>query len=188
MQRKFATAEKGLHFKPLSAVADTLFKERGIFLPLNLVLSIHARISREYNVRMFDCVFCKIIRGELPSHTVYEDDATLAFLDIHPVSPGHTLVIPKAQDARNIFDISEEAWVATTAVARTIAHALEKALDADGVNIMMNNRSFAGQVIDHPHIHVIPRYKGDGLKLWPHKDYAEGEAESIKAKVAAALA
>ena len=136
---------------------------------------------------MENCIFCKIVAGEIPTHFTYENEFVVAFPDIKPVKPGHTLVIPKAQDSRNIFDISEEAWVATTAVARTVAHALEKALDADGVNIMMNNRSFAGQVIDHPHIHVIPRYKGDGLKLWPHKDYAAGEAESIKEKVAAAL-
>ena len=134
-----------------------------------------------------DCIFCKIVRGELPSYKVYEDEKVLAFLDINPVSPGHTLVIPKADNTRNIFDVSPADWAATSEAARKIAHALEKAVEADGVNLMMNNRSFAGQVIDHPHIHLIPRFKGDGLMLWPHKKYSEGEAEALKVKIVAAL-
>ncbi|MFA7310163.1 MAG: HIT family protein, partial [Candidatus Paceibacterota bacterium] len=125
-----------------------------------------------------NCVFCKIIRGELPSFRVYEDERTLAFLDINPVNRGHTLVIPKADDTRNIFDVSPEDWSATTETARKVAHAVEKALDADGVNIVMNNRPNAGQVVDHPHIHVIPRFKGDGLTQWKRIDYKKGEAES----------
>lgn len=134
-----------------------------------------------------DCVFCKIVRGDLPSFKVYEDEKTLAFLDIHPVNPGHTLVIPKAENTRNIFDVSSEDWIATTEVARKIAHAVEKAVDADGVNIMMNNRSNAGQVVDHPHVHVIPRFKGDGLSPWPHGSYQAGEAESTLKKIRAAM-
>ena len=134
-----------------------------------------------------NCVFCKIVRGELPSFKVYEDDKTLAFLDIHPISAGHTLVIPKAETARNIFDVTPEDWQATTETARKVAHAVEKAMNADGVNIMMNNREHAGQVVDHPHVHVIPRYKGDGLGQWQHKAYKEGEAESFKQKIAALL-
>lgn len=132
---------------------------------------------------MNECIFCKIVAGEMPAHKVYEDEKTLAFLDIFPVNPGHTLVIPKAKDTRNIFDVSSEDWAAATETARKVAHAVEKAVGADGVNIMMNNRSHAGQVIDHPHIHVIPRFKGDGLSLWPHKKYKEGEAESIEKKI-----
>lgn len=119
----------------------------------------------------------------MPAHKVYEDEKTLAFLDIFPVNPGHTLVIPKASDTRNIFDVSPEDWMATTETARKVAHAVEKAVGADGVNIIMNNRSHAGQVIDHPHIHVIPRYKGDGLMAWPHKKYKDGEAETIREKI-----
>lgn len=134
-----------------------------------------------------NCVFCKIVRGELPSFKVYEDDKTLAFLDIHPTNPGHTLVIPKADDTVNIFDVSAEDWQATTETARKVAHALEKALDADGVNIVMNNRSNAGQVIFHPHIHVIPRYKGDGLTPWRHGSYEEGKAAELQQKIKAAL-
>ncbi len=136
---------------------------------------------------MQDCIFCKIVAGELPSYKVYEDGATLAFLDIHPVAPGHTLIIPKSRNCSNIFDIASEDWAATCEAARKVAIGLEKALDADGVNLMMNNREHAGQVVDHPHIHLIPRFKGDGLKLWPHGVYKEGEAEAVKEKIRAQL-
>ncbi|MHB1086981.1 MAG: HIT family protein, partial [Minisyncoccota bacterium] len=134
-----------------------------------------------------NCVFCKIVRGELPSFKVFEDEKTLAFLDIHPVNPGHVLVIPKADNTQNIFDVTPEDWQATTETARKVAHALEKALSADGVNIMMNNRSNAGQVIFHPHVHVIPRYKGDGLTQWHHGSYGQGEAEGMLKKILSAL-
>lgn len=130
-----------------------------------------------------NCVFCKIVQGVLPSFKLYEDEKTLAFLDIHPVNPGHALVVPKAENTQNIFDVSPEDWQATTETARKVAHALEKALGADGVNIMMNNRSNAGQVIFHPHVHVIPRFKGDGLTQWHHGSYKEGEAEEMRKKI-----
>ena len=134
-----------------------------------------------------DCVFCKIVRGELPSSKVYEDDTMLAFLDIHPINPGHTLVVPKSQDARNIFDISTEDWVAMTRVVHKLAGAIETAMNADGVNIMMNNREHAGQVVDHPHIHIIPRFKCDGLRQWNHSAYKEGEAEKVLKAIRSAL-
>ena len=137
---------------------------------------------------MKGCVFCRIIAGELPSHTVYEDERTLAILDINPVNPGHTLVIPKNPDVRNIFDIPQDDWLAMTAVVHKVAAAVEKATGADGVNIIMNNREHAGQVVEHPHIHVIPRFKGDGLRQWPHKTYKEGEAEEVQTKIKSILA
>ncbi|HEV3245175.1 MAG TPA: HIT family protein [Candidatus Paceibacterota bacterium] len=136
---------------------------------------------------MPDCIFCKIVRGEVPSHKVYEDGNTLAFLDIHPVNPGHVLIVPKAH-AANIFDISAEEWSHVQETVRKAAVALERATGADGVNLMMNNREHAGQVVDHTHVHLIPRFKNDGLKLWPHKEYKEGEAEAMAEKVRAALA
>ena len=129
------------------------------------------------------CVFCKIIRGELPSSKVYEDEKTLAFLDIHPINPGHVLVVPKNPDARNIFDIPADDWVAMTAVVHKIAAAVEAAMNADGVNIMMNNREHAGQVVEHPHIHIIPRFKGDGLKQWHHAVYKDDEAADVLRKI-----
>jgi histidine triad (HIT) family protein len=127
---------------------------------------------------MPDCIFCKIARNELPSFKVYEDEKTLAFLDIHPVHAGHVLVIPKEHTA-NIFDISPDSWSAVQETVRKVAAALEKAVSADGVNLMMNNREHAGQVVDHAHVHLIPRFKGDGLKLWPHKEYKGDEAQTV---------
>ena len=132
------------------------------------------------------CIFCKIIRGELPSYKVYEDEHTLAFLDIKPVNAGHTLVVPK-KHSHNIFDIAPEDWAALTEAARVISIAIEKALGADGVNIAMNNREHAGQVVDHPHLHIIPRFKGDGLKLMPQRNYSEGEAEPVAEKIRSAV-
>ena len=133
---------------------------------------------------MSDCVFCKIVAGEVPSYGVYEDDETLAFLDIHPVQPGHTLVVPK-RHAKNLFEISPENWASVQETVRRVAIALERAAGAHGINVMMNNREHAGQIVDHAHVHLIPRFKGDGLTLWPHGAYKEGEAEEMKRKIAA---
>ncbi len=135
---------------------------------------------------MDECIFCKIIRGELPSYKVYEDEKTMAFLDINPVNAGHTLVVPK-KHSHNIFDIAADDWAAMTETARILSIAIERALDANGVNIGMNNREHAGQVVDHPHLHIIPRFKGDGLKLMPQRKYSEGEAEPTAEKIRAAL-
>lgn len=122
------------------------------------------------------------MRGEIPSFKIYEDDATLAFLDIHPVNPGHTLVIPK-KHSKNIFEIAPEDWAAVAEATRLLASAIEKAVGAVGINLAMNNREDAGQLVDHAHIHIIPRNKGDGLKLWPQHPYPEGEAERVAEKI-----
>lgn len=132
---------------------------------------------------MSETVFSKIIRGELPAHKVYEDESVLAFLDINPITPGHTLVIPKNTATRNIFDISQEDWLAMTKVVHHLAAAIEKATGAEGINIMMNNRETAGQVVDHPHIHIIPRFKNDGLKSWHHAAYKDDEAADMLRKI-----
>lgn len=136
---------------------------------------------------MSDCIFCKIIRGELPSFKLYENERVAAFLDIHPVSAGHTLVVPKGH-ATNIFDIKKEDWTAVAEAVRVLSIAIEKAVAADGVNIAMNNREHAGQVVHHPHVHIIPRFRGDGLKLMPQREYNTGEAEETAAKIRTALA
>jgi len=135
---------------------------------------------------MADCIFCKIVRGELPSYKVYEDEHTMAFLDINPVNAGHTLVVPK-NHSTNIFDIAPEDWAAVSETVRKLSGPIEKAVVADGVNIAMNNREHAGQVVGHPHVHIIPRHKSDGFKLMPQKKYAEGEAEPVAAKIRAEI-
>src|SRR3989344_1251049 len=129
-----------------------------------------------------ECIFCKIIKGELPSYKVYEDGSTIAFLDIRPVNAGHTLVVPK-KHSQNIFDIAPEDWRAVSETVRKLAIAIEKGTNADGVNIAMNNREHAGQIVPHPHVHIIPRFKGDGFKLMPQRSYEQGEADVTLKKI-----
>ena len=135
---------------------------------------------------MPDCIFCKIVRGELPSVKVYEDAGTLAFLTIQPTNTGHTLVITKEHVA-NVFDVSASTWGKVQETVRKVAAAVEKGMQADGVNINMNNREHAGQIVDHIHIHLIPRFKDDGLQLFPHHDRRDDEGEPVAAEIRAAL-
>lgn len=135
---------------------------------------------------MTDCLFCKIIARELPSNIVYEDADTLAFLDINPINNGHTLVVPK-KHSTDVFEIDEDDWNKVMKTARIVAHALEKSLSPQGINIEMNNRAGAGQIIFHSHVHVMPRFAGDGYALWKGKPYEEGEAAAVKEKIRAAL-
>lgn len=135
---------------------------------------------------MDDCIFCKVVRGELPSTKIYEDEETLAFLDINPVNPGHTLVIPK-KHSTDIFEIDEQTWGHVMQISKRIAHALESALSPTGVNLTMNNRAGAGQIVFHAHVHVMPRLPDDGRKLWPGRPYDTNEAAEVSAKIRAAL-
>ncbi len=108
-------------------------------------------------------LFAKILRGDLPSHKVYEDDRAFAFLDIMPRSPGHTLVIPKAP-ARNILDVKPDDLAHVMAVAQKVAQAAMKVFSADGVTIQQFNEPAGGQVVFHLHVHIIPRKEGVALK------------------------
>ena len=123
---------------------------------------------------MDDCVFCKIVKNELPSMRIFEDEATIALLTIQPSSPGHTLVIPK-KHVVNIFEADQDTWARVQETVRKVAPAIEKALDADGLNLHMNNREHGGQVVPHIHIHIIPRFKGDGHNPWQHSSKAKPE-------------
>jgi histidine triad (HIT) family protein len=107
-------------------------------------------------------IFAKILRGELPCHKVYEDEHTLAFLDIMPRSPGHTLVIPKAP-ARNILDIDPESFAHVIRTAKKIAIASKKAFNADGITLQQFSEPAGGQVVFHLHVHIMPRAEGVAL-------------------------
>ena len=131
---------------------------------------------------MADCVFCKIVKGELPSDKVYEDQDTVAFLDINPTREGHTLVIPKKHFV-NMEDISEEDLQKVIVVVKKIGKALKEGLGVESYNICENNDPAAGQIIPHVHFHLIPRYKGDGLKPWPQAQYPKGRSAQILAKI-----
>lgn len=123
-----------------------------------------------------DCIFCKIIRGDIPSNKVFEDDQILAFLDIQPISRGHTLVIPK-KHSDNILQTDEETLATTVKSAQKIAAAVMKATGADGFNLTVSSGAIAGQTVFHLHFHIIPRFSNDGLKSWPR---SESEMESLE--------
>lgn len=110
---------------------------------------------------MSDCIFCKISAGEIPCHKVYEDENVLAFLDIHPHAKGHTVVIPKKHVA-NIFEFSDGDRVVFSAGLSASARRVNEILKPDGMNIGINDRPAAGQVVPHVHWHIFPRYDGDG--------------------------
>lgn len=115
------------------------------------------------------CIFCKIIAGEIPAYKIYEDNNFIAILDINPIHIGHTLIIPKAHFI-NIFDAPEEILPKIGPLAQKLARAIKESVRADGINIGWNNESSAGQIIFHSHIHIIPRFEGDGFAHWQGQD------------------
>ena len=129
-----------------------------------------------------DCIFCKILKKEIPSTVILDNKNVFAFLDIRPVNLGHILIIPK-KHYRNIYDIPEDQFCLLAKFVKKISIALKKALHADGINLGMNNDEAAGQIVEHAHIHIIPRFKNDGLKHWPQKNYKNSEGEQIAKKI-----
>lgn len=111
-----------------------------------------------------DCVFCKIVAGEIPSFKLFEDEATLAFMDINPANEGHALVIPK-EHAPDLYSVSDEALVRTAVTAKKVAAALARTLNPDGLNIVQCNGAAAAQSVMHFHLHVLPRVTDDGLAM-----------------------
>lgn len=113
-----------------------------------------------------NCIFCKIVAGQLPSAKVYEDDRVLAFMNLQQKNPGHTLIIPK-QHVVNMYDISEDTAADVARVAVRIGKAVKKRFRPDGVNMLQNSEPAAMQSVMHYHVHVIPRYFGDDLfEIW----------------------
>ncbi|MGO9579695.1 MAG: HIT family protein [Desulfobaccales bacterium] len=135
---------------------------------------------------MQDCIFCRIIASQLPAARVLETKEVLAFLDIAPVHYGHTLVIPKSH-YQNLLELPDGLWTEMGQVCRRVARALGAALSAQGFNIGMNNFEAAGQVVFHAHLHVIPRYHADGLKLFPQESYRPGDLEKTGEQLRRAL-
>ncbi|MBI1969765.1 HIT family protein [Candidatus Woesearchaeota archaeon] len=133
-----------------------------------------------------DCIFCKIVKGEIPCAKIYEDEETVAFLDIAPINPGHALVIPK-QHYKDFLELPEAMTAKLFAVARKLVPAVVKASKADAYNLGMNNGKEAGQVIFHMHLHIVPRFKGDGLEHWPGKQYEGNAMRAMKEEIVAWL-
>ncbi len=111
-----------------------------------------------------DCLFCKIIAGEIPCFKLFENDETLALMDINPANEGHALVIPK-EHSRDVYTVSDAAIAATVATAKKIAAAVDKTLNLDGLTLLQCNGPAAAQSVFHFHMHVLPRREGDELKL-----------------------
>ncbi|SIR57320.1 histidine triad (HIT) family protein [Haladaptatus litoreus] len=108
-----------------------------------------------------DCIFCQIVAGDIPSKTVYEDDTVFAFLDVNPLAPGHTLVIPKDHH-ETLADVPEDTASDLFSALHRLTPVVEDAVDADASNVAFNNGEAAGQEVSHVHAHIIPRFDGDG--------------------------
>jgi histidine triad (HIT) family protein len=119
-----------------------------------------------------DCLFCKIVAGEIPSHRVDEDDRTIAFMDINPWTRGHALVVPK-RHSRNIYDIEHEDLAAAADAAQRLALRMRDRLACEGINVLQSSEPAAMQTVFHYHVHVIPRYHDDSLRLPAHPQPAD---------------
>lgn len=129
-----------------------------------------------------DCLFCKIVSGEMPMSKVYEDDDVLAFLDIHPVNPGHTLIVSK-KHSMNMLDTDDDVLKAMIVATKRVSQGILKVLDLQDFNLELNNGRIAGQIIPHLHWHIVPRTADDGLKHWPGLSYEEGEADNLAGQI-----
>ena len=134
-----------------------------------------------------DCLFCQIIKGDVPANKVYEDDDVVAFLDIRPVAPCHTLIVPK-KHSMNMLDTDEDTLKDMIAATKRISRAILNVMGLEAFNLELNNGRIAGQIVPHLHWHIIPRTADDGLKHWPGLRYEEGEAEDLAARVSDEMA
>ena len=132
---------------------------------------------------MGDCIFCKIANGEIPAATLYEDEDFRVILDLGPASKGHSLILPK-KHAANIYELPDETAGKAMILAKKMAGKLTDALNCDGFNIVQNNGKIAGQTVNHFHLHLIPRYEGDGLNLnWPQQEISAEQLEEIRQSI-----
>ena len=134
-----------------------------------------------------ECLFCRIVSGELPGTVVYEDDNAVAFLDHRPLFPGHTLLVPR-QHVETLGDLPTKLVAPYFEAAQLLSLAVESAMDAEGTFVAMNNR--VSQSVPHLHVHVVPRRRKDGLKgfFWPRTKYkSDEEMQEVKEKISAAL-
>jgi histidine triad (HIT) family protein len=137
---------------------------------------------------MTDCVFCKIVAGQIPSTRVYEDEQTLAFMDIGQVNPGHVLVAVK-KHASNLYELDEAQTAAAARACVTVARAIQAAFKPEGLSVYQANGKAAGQTVFHYHVHLLPRHAGDGMELtWPVKNPPRERLEEHAGKIRAALA
>lgn len=125
-----------------------------------------------------ECIFCRIVKGEIPCAKVYEDENYMAFLDISPVNKGHTLIIPKGH-YEDLLNTPDEVLCGMLADTKKIAKAVLKAVGAKAFNVSINVGKGSGQLVPHLHIHIMPRFPGDGHHLFKQGSYAEGEIQKV---------
>jgi histidine triad (HIT) family protein len=136
---------------------------------------------------MSDCVFCKIVAGQIPSTRVFEDEHTVAFMDIGQVNPGHALISVK-KHAANIYELDDAQAAAVAHTSARVARAIKAAFDPDGLSVYQANGQAAGQTVFHYHVHLTPRYAGDGMEFtWPVKNPPREQLEQCAAKIRAKL-
>ena len=133
---------------------------------------------------MENCIFCKIISGDIPSATIFENDEFKVILDRFPATKGHVLVLPK-EHYTNIFEIDPDLGGRLFTLAIRIAGIVKKATGVTDMNILQNNGPLAGQTVDHFHLHIIPRYEGDSVSVkWPQMDLTDEQIEEIRLSIA----
>ena len=133
-----------------------------------------------------NCIFCKLANGDIPTNTLYEDEAFRVIMDSDPAVKGHALVIPKNHYA-NIYEIDDQTAAGAAKVAKKMAEKISDVLGCDGLNILQNNGEAAGQTVFHYHVHLIPRYSGDADRIrmnWDHVAFTDEEMEEIRASLA----
>ena len=130
-----------------------------------------------------NCIFCKIANGEIPSATLYEDEDFRVILDANPASKGHALILPK-EHYRNLYDLDDELAAKVLVLAKKMVNLLKDKFGCTGYNVVQNNEEAAGQTVFHFHMHLIPRYKGDGVGLgWKMGELSEADKEEILGKL-----
>jgi histidine triad (HIT) family protein len=136
---------------------------------------------------MSDCLFCKIVAGEVSSTRVVEEEKTLAFMDIMPARKGHVLVVPKVHSA-NMTEVAEEDLLAVMRLVRRLAVAVDEAIKPAGFSVVQLNGEASGQTVFHMHFHIIPRRDGDGIKMkWSREEYGSGEIEQYRDRIVKVL-
>ncbi len=132
---------------------------------------------------MEDCIFCKIVQGKIPAAKIYEDSYVLSFLDIMPANKGHCLVVPK-NHAQTMAEMDDKDLAATVLAVKKVAKALSLAFGNGSFNVVMNNGKEAGQIVNHAHMHLIPRFQKDRLRIkWSHLKYEDNEIKEYAEKI-----
>ncbi|MGH2721342.1 MAG: HIT family protein [Actinomycetota bacterium] len=138
--------------------------------------------------RVADCIFCRIVAGEIPSTRLFADDRVVVFMDINPISPGHCLVVPKAHHP-SVYELTDTDGAAVMSVARRVGAGIRDGLAPDGLNLHQSNGAAAGQVVGHFHLHLIPRWEGDGASIgWRPSAEAAGRIAETAERIVQALA